>query len=278
MNSKYSKIKCRRALIFIFLAGLVTHPAWGQDQTITSERPQETKSSETVGKNRLQVESGFTYTHDNFLDIFTWRTFTFPTLIRFGILEPLELRVGGDMYHIRKTTDHVPSGRNDFVETGFADLVFGAKARFLKNEGWRPSLGALFEVRTPTGQAPFRADGWDSSFTLLADWKLPGRFSVGTNLGLLAPKRYEVDGRLLFTCAYGVGVGYTPSFWEERLRLFLESAGFVAFDDDFPDLHKINTGFRFALRPNLQLDSFVRFGLSTFTPEWATGLGVSWKF
>ncbi|MFH1725988.1 MAG: transporter [Elusimicrobiota bacterium] len=111
------------------------------EKALVTDRPDTAESSVTVGKSRFQIETGFAFGQDKASGV-TARNYGFSTLFRFGLTDPLELRVEGDMFITRTET-----GMS--TQSGFSDLAFGAKAHLLDNGGWTPSLGALFNLKFP---------------------------------------------------------------------------------------------------------------------------------
>lgn len=252
---------------FLFFCLLWAPPALAHHAAIGTDRPDAAEASTVVGKHHLQVETSFGFSQDR-EGRTTTRIYSFPTLFRFGIFDPLELRLEGEMFAWRMQT-----GSN--TENGFNDIAVGAKAHFFENEGLRPSLGGLFHLNVPTGRASFSANVAEPIMKVLADWELPADFSLGVNTGVDIPARDE-NGNKHARFLYAVSVGHAIPFWPEKLRAFLETSGIVPMQAHIPDENTLDTGLTFALTKTIQLDSFVQIGLSDAAPDFATGLGFSW--
>lgn len=251
------------SIVLLFMAQAEAH----HKPTVT-DRPDTAESSEAVGKRHLQIETSFGFAHDKEGGS-TTNIYSFPSLFRFGIFEPLELRLETETFAWKTET-----GEN--TQNGFTDLAVGAKAHFIDNKGWRPSLGALFHLNIPTGKAPFSSGVAEPIFKVLADWDLPRDFSFGLNIGFDVPARDDANQKYA-RFLYAVSVGHPLPFLEERFRVFLETAALIPMKQNKPDEHTLDSGITFALTKSVQLDTFVQIGLSSAAADFATGLGFSWN-
>lgn len=258
-------MKKMRAVVFS-AALLLAEEAWTHHKPTTTDRPDTAESSEAVGKRHLQIETSFGFVHDKEAGV-TTNIYSFPTLFRFGLFESLELRLETEMLAWKRET-----GAN--TQNGFTDLAVGAKAHFIDNDGWRPSLGALFHLNIPTGKAPFSSGVAEPVFKALADWDLPRDFSLGFNAGFDVPARDDANEKYA-RFLYAVSTGHALPFWGEKMRVFLETAGLIPLKANKPDENTLDAGVTFALTEKVQLDTFVQIGLSRAAADFATGLGVS---
>jgi hypothetical protein len=64
------------------------------DEALTTDRPDFTESSSVVGRCRLQIEGGYTYLHDAAAGVETDEHLLPELLLRYGLNDCLELRVG----------------------------------------------------------------------------------------------------------------------------------------------------------------------------------------
>jgi len=122
-------------------------------EPLESDRPDFTDSSTTVGYNRLQIESGYTYIHAPSGDS-TADTHDLPELLlRYGVAERLELRFAWDegMLFSRRTDT---AGRV-VTENGSSDLALGFKYALTKQRLWRPQSAMVVEVTAPVGSVAF---------------------------------------------------------------------------------------------------------------------------
>lgn len=238
------------------------------DDVLVTDRPDAAEASETVGKQRFQVETSFAITNDASAGT-TTRTYNFPTLLRYGIVDPVEFRVEGDLFNIETSSGTA-------TERGVSDFALGVKGHFVDGEGWTPSFGALAHLGVPTGKDTFSSNGVEPSAKLLADWELPAGFTLGTNLGADLPVR-DAAGDKFARLLYAAAVGHDLPGTSGRLRMFVESAGAIPMKGGKPDEHQFDTGLALLLTPDMQLDVVTQFGLNDDTPDVAGGLGFSWR-
>ncbi len=266
------------SLLVSFIIGALVFPSFGYAEetsdpylnALISDRPDIADTSFTVGKLRLQLETSFEFIQDDDGGV-TTRDYLFPTLLRFGIIEPLEFRIESAIYIVETTT-------GQRYQNGFSDVSFGFKGHILDAaRGGIPSMALLASVRVPTGEDEFSSNEVVPTFLVLADWELPWNFMFGVNLGVDVPQRDEVGDK--FACfLYAVVLGYAVHGTNDRLRAFIEVAGASPLKSDKADLRTLDTGITFLITPDIQVDGFVRIGITPSTPDMAGGVGWAFRF
>lgn len=210
---------------------------------IITDRPDVAESSRTVGQTRLQIEAG--------VDTTEFSVVTFPTKVRFGLIDPLEL--------------HVESGIVTISDAGTSasDVDVGGKVHLL--EAGRLSTGLLTAVTIPVaGEAVLLRP------TAALDIDL-GRFGIGLNLGADIPlsARDTVSDTLRFAAALGVGI-------VGGLGAFAEVFGAAPFTGDF--VLSFDGGFSHAINETNQLDLYVRVDDVANSAVLGAGAGYAVKF
>lgn len=267
-------MKTLSCLVFVFLLGIGFRAGANEvapdrfSDALVTDRPDAAEASVTVGKLRFQVETSVAFRHDHDAGV-TTRTYGAPTLLRFGVIEPLELRVEGEIFSIRTATG-APT------ECGLSDFAFGMKGHFFDQQKWRPSLGVLAHVSVPTGADALSSNGVEPSFKVLTDWELPADFSLGTNYGLDVPVR-DAAGDKFARFLYAAALNHPTPFLKDRMRVFVEAAGALPLKRNKAMEHTFDTGLAFFITPDIQLDTFVQLGLTAAAPGVQTGLGLSWR-
>lgn len=252
----------------------VSLPVWSEESfdrfadALVTDRPDAAEASVTVGKLRFQVETSVAFSHDHDAGV-TSRTYGMPTLLRFGVIDPLELRVEGELVSIQTETGAT-------TQRGVPDMAFGLKAHAFDQKGVRPSFGVLAHVGAPTGTDALSSNALEPSFKVLADWELPADFSLGTNYGFDIPAR-DIAGDKFARFLYAAALNHPTPFLKERMRVFIEAAGAVPFKKGKTMEHTFDAGLALFLTPDIQLDSFVAIGLNAASAGVQTGLGFSWR-
>lgn len=133
-----------RSLIFLLLmllSAMVLDSSAEEEMAATPNRPGVADPAEVTQKGVLEIEYGW----ERAFRSAEFKTLTTATgLIRFGLTEDLELRLGMDNYLSQRSGD--PEGRR----SGVGDTSPGFKYRFLKQDGLWPTLAFAYEVKIPT--------------------------------------------------------------------------------------------------------------------------------
>jgi len=110
-----------------------------------TDRPDVTESSSTVPKGSLQVETGafFESFEDNNIK-FESSVFN-TTLLRYGLLDNLELRLGLDFAEETTTINGI---KND-VSNGLSPLLFGVKVAIVQEKNGWPEMALLGHLNFP---------------------------------------------------------------------------------------------------------------------------------
>lgn len=242
-------------------------PAWAEDDTIVTDRPDFVESSQSVGKNRFQIETSFAFekTRDGASKQYVNNT---PTLLRFGVSETVELRLETEGYmHARGT------GGSGDRQSGWADTSLGVKWHTHDGEGLRPAVGWLFHTDIDSGSAAFRGKDIRPSLRAVFEWELPQDWSLGIMPGLVREK--DDSGR--YTAGLlGLVIGKSLN---DQLRIFFEVAGHqLASDSHGGDLVTYNSGFAYLLTKMIQADFAISAGANDRSPDLAATVGLSMKF
>lgn len=254
------------SILAIILASLSTAQI-SHAETLISDRPDATESSTTVEAKHLQIEIGGQFTRDRSAGVLR-ESFSFPTLFRFGIIDPLELRIESNFY----TLDLISTP--GAVRNGFNDFSVGTKVHFTDGSGVVPSLGALASLNIPVGENAVSSNAVEPTFKLLSDWSLSQFFSLGSNVGIDLPARDTAGdkfSRFLYSVSLSAGIPGTG----ERLSLFAENAGIIPLKPAKNIEQTFNTGLTFAITPDVQIDASVQIGLTEAAPGLASGMGIS---
>lgn len=244
-------------------------PRWyGDDSVITAERPRATLDIQTVGKRRFQVETSFDYQVETDTPG-SVSTFAFPTQVRFGVIDSLELRVRGNLF----TLQNVSGGG---TTRGFGDLAFGTKWSIAQGGGLLPAVGVFADLAVPTGSDNVSNNTLVPQGRAILAWELPAEFRLDTNAGFDYPRR-DAAGDRFARFLYGASVRRALPFWEQRVSTFLEFAGATPLESRKAGPHIFGTGVGVRITDAMQLDSFLRAGLNKTAPNLQTGVGFSWK-
>ncbi len=214
-------------------------------EPLITDRPDATESPSTVAPGFIQVETGGFY--ESFEEggvkneTFTYNT----TLVRLGLLDNLELRIGWDFVEGQTS---VNGNKLKDVTSGFNPLLFGTKIGITEEKGWLPEIGLLGHLYLPfMASTDYRPETTGVDFRFSFAHTLSEKSSLSYNLG--AQWRDDSpEAAYIYTLSYGYSIS-------EKLGAYLELYG------DFPEDNKANhlwdAGLTYLLSNNVQLDATV---------------------
>ena len=230
-----------------FFMTLVFLPLFAQEERpeLITDRPDATEAPSVVVRGALQIESGalFTSFED---DVLQTNTTTYnTTLLRFGLLDNLELRLGWNFVEQR---NKLSAAQGEVTQSGLSPLLLGMKVNITQEKGWLPTIGLIGHLFLPfTASDDFKPQNTSVDFRFAFDHTLSDSSSIAYNLGA----QWEADtpgAAYIYTLAYGYSL--TDSF-----GLYAELYG------DMPENNSANhywdAGLTYLVLPNLQLDATV---------------------
>jgi hypothetical protein len=231
---------------------------------IVTDRPDQTESPTLVPKGLLQVETGFMYEAVTTENIESNTTTFNTTLLRYGLLDNLELRLG---LNVAETKN---SARNNNFEdkfSGLTPLYIGFKIGITEEKGALPKIGFLGGAFLPfTAATQYKPAGTGGDFRFSFEHTLSENWSFAYNLGAA----WDGDSSNV-SYVYTTVLGHSIT---DKLGCFLEIYG------DFPESdranHLIDGGFTYLLSNTIQLDLSGGTGLNT-DQDFFISTGISYR-
>ncbi|WP_100804357.1 transporter [Ulvibacter sp. MAR_2010_11] len=210
---------------------------------LITDRPDATESPNTVPKGSIQLETGAfyeSYKNEGIQDeILGYNT----TLVRYGLLNNFELRVGWNFEEGRTSLDGT---RISDVSSGFSPLLLGMKVEITEEKGLLPDIGLLGHLMLPfLAATDYRPETTGVDFRFSFAHTINEKSGIAYNLGAQwGDDSSEVA--YVYTLVYGFSIS-------EKIGIYAEVYG------DFPEDSKANhywdTGLTYALQKNIQLDA-----------------------
>lgn len=255
------------SIYFLFLIILpgITFSQSDSIPDIITDRPTQTESPYLIPKGSFQIETGIVYTNrEDQTDIREmWSLGN--TLLRYGVLKNLEIRLASSYESIQ--IEEKETGI-DTSYNGVGAVSAGFKVFIVEEKGLRPQIAI-------GGSITFRHLGHESfapaySYPvgrLSVNHNITKRLSLAYNIGF-AYSGEDADGYFIYTAMLGYKI--SNRFW-----CFAEVYG--KFDNgDFPN-HRLDGGFTYLVRRNLQLDISGGYGLSSEVDRYFLSTGLSWR-
>jgi hypothetical protein len=254
--------RCRSTLVLAVLLFTVV-PVLGQEPPLVADRPDFTDSPVLVPPGSWQLEGGVGFASDDESDAESWSVGQL--LLRVGVHERVELRIdAGSWVYVELPGDDAD---------GFADPGLGAKVLLYRGAGARQEQLALIAgTSVPLDDEPIGEDEWQPSATLSLGWSLSERWSMTTNLGAT---RASAGGDRFNQIALSGSLGGTIN---ERLSGFVEVYGLSEESPEGDETAYADAGLLYLLRPRLQLDVSLGFGLVDEAADWFVNLGATRKW
>lgn len=231
-------------------------------EELVTDRPDETESPSVVPKGSFQ--SGIAYEEWEYSAVtekeWTWNT----TLLRYGLMENLELRLGTDVVQFREELAGTTLQR---FETGFKPLLIGAKLAIAEEKGILPETGLLVHALLPfAASEQYRPDetGFDLRFAF--SHTINENAEIAYNLGA---EWHDDHSRPVYI--------YTLAFehdLSDKWGLFVEVYGDIESRES-PE-HFWDGGLTYLIAHNFQLDAFVGTGINN-EQRLRAGAGLSYR-
>ncbi|MGZ5197189.1 MAG: transporter [Kaistella sp.] len=244
-----------KKLTYIFL--LLPFTFLNAQESIQTDRPDQTESPAITPKNYLQVETGFLYEN---VDRDT-ENFSHPTILwKYGINENFELRV---------ITEFNSEKIINFRESGIPPVTVGFKAKLAEEHKFFPKISFIGHLTAnKLASEYFKTAHPAPSFRFLFQHTLTEKLSLGYNLGA------EWNGETPdATGIYTVSTAYS---FNEKLGGFAELYGFL---NEFqkPD-HRFDAGLTYLINDDFQIDASAGVGISEIAPKHFLSCGLSYRF
>lgn len=260
----------KKPITILFLLGICLKLSAQEAQTtipvsdLITDRPDATESPTIVPIGSLQVETGaFTTSFEETgfkEEVYGYNT----TLLRYGILDNLELRIGWNFEEIETTINGI---KNDDVASGLSPLLFGAKVAIKEEKGWFPEIGLIGHIFLPfTASTDFKPESTSADFRFAFNHTLSERSGIAYNIGgQLGGETSEFS--YIYTLAYGYAI-------TDKLGAYVELYGDLP--EDSSANHFWDAGITYAIAPLVQLDGTIGQSI-TDGQDILLAIGISFR-
>lgn len=250
-------------MMFLLVSFFGTAQTDPPQKELITDRPDETEAPNLISKGFLQVETGAFY-KDFESGAFREELFGYnTTLLRYGLLENLELRLGWD--YVKRINEI--NGSEISTKYGFEPLLVGAKIGIAEEKGLLPQIGFMGHLFLPFSAAKeYRPETTGVAFRFAFSNKISENSDLSYNIGAKW-KDDSPEAIYIYTIAYGYDL-------TNKLGVYIEIYG------DLPEKsgtdHYWDGGFTYLLSNNVQLDVLAGTGFNNEQNLFIGG-GVSFR-
>jgi hypothetical protein len=258
---------------------------WDWINLISTDRPDFTDATFTVGKGITMLETGYTFRRVIDTDTrFTTRQLP-ETLIRYGVTKDFELRLKWNGYLMLDQRD-LPSGAR-VTQFGSEDLGVACKWQLFEQQNWRPKFLVVAGALVPSGTRGFSGNDVQPHVFLLQGWQIRRWLHIKHGFGwdYLTQPEFAVAandiGIPVFSTQHPVLNLFHESIsiltqWTRRVGAFHE--WFALFGPNQTASHFLDMGIYFYLTPSVQLDAVIATRLSDRVDEMFAKAGFSTRW
>lgn len=240
-----------KKILLISLMALFSATALAQtgELVISADRPGMSTGTDVMSQGKIQWETGVGYESEGGAATYTLNN----TLLRYGLVDWAEIRVGMDLLHEGSTT-------------GLSALNVGTKISLVENRGWIPAVSLLANLQCPRiGSSAFTPSHLAPQLYVLFQNQVASWFNVGYNVGA------EWDGTLAEPSTFAaVCLGFSIT---ERLGCFVESFNYF---HSMGSTYAMDLGLNWVVARNLQLDLAANLNLQNTGNYLMISGGVAW--
>ncbi len=267
-----SSVRSPRICLWACALALVlsTAPAVAEDDALSTDRPGDAEGVVLVPRGTWQLELGWTFGRDDEDGVSSSVHQVPSTLLRVGLAERFELRLGW----AGLIDAEVSSGGSSARDDGAGDAFVGAKIHLAEARGRRPAMALVVNTSVPIGDDAFTSDRFDPNLRLAFDHGLSESVSLGYNVGLGFASGAADDGErhTLSRGLWSLVASFSPG---DRWGAFAEVFGDVAGSASGDAASSFDGGVTYLVNPDVQLDVNGGVGLTDAAGDAFIGLGIS---
>lgn len=256
------------------LLAFTASPALAQSRDLCPERPGLDTPACIVDRGRVLVETAVVdWTLDRQPDSRTDTVLIGDTLVRVGVTDTLEARIGWTPYGHARTRDRQTGAIDRVGQSG--DVSLGVKASLLHPDGSSLAVAALPFVTLPVGGNPVGAGAVGAGFLLPVTYALSDTIQLDATPEVDAQPDADRSGRhLRYSTAGGVTVKVSEAV------SFAAEGQVIRDDDPAGRTTQALAALSLAWQPqdDWQLDVFGVAGLNHDAPDVEISAGISRRF
>ena len=222
-----------------------------------------------IARGRTQLEGGYAFLYDEAAGVGMAQHAVPDMLLRFGLTDRLEIRLGWPGY---VATNYDGPGLDGSSDDTLEPNV-GLMLDLWPQRGIRPQTAVSAAVPITLEGNPFALDGLQPLAQLLYRWELTDRLALGGTTGMAL---FDVGGDDFLQLQQTAGLDYLCTV---RLGLFGQWEMLVDHGSaDDGAQHMLGGGFSYLLTERLQITWQAGLGLNEAAPDFLTDVRFAYRF
>ena len=242
------------------------------DERLDPDRPHFPEATTTVGKDRVMLESGYTFAKKDS----SFLSHSYPeALLRVGMFTDwFELRIGQNFLH-----EEEKIGGMTNVLNGAQDLYLGMKLALTKQRDLFPAIAVIPQMMVPTGSNDFTANRVLPGLNVDMSWEIVKNFfsveMLIANNQVVGTYASEI-GTSHFETATGITAAFQVT---KKLEAFAEWDAIYQIDgSERGPRHYAVGGLVYFISNNLEVDARAGVGLNDRSNSLIAGVGFAVRF
>lgn len=247
----------KKSILFFLLLWMMGGYCLAQEEEVffPTDRPGYTWGADVLPLGKVSWENGVCFERDP-----EQRTVTAPsTIVRYGLFENVELRVGADGQFSQETAALTKL-------SGMTPLTIGTKIKCYESDNWLPSVGLLAQLQSARiGSKELLPSQPAPALYLLFENLVTDRFYVCYNAGMEWDGETATPTTFLSLC---LGFDFT-----DQLGSYVETYNYLHPEGN---QYLSEIGLYYFPIPRLQLDLEVDLDVEHLKDYFSVGFGVAW--
>ena len=247
-----------------------------QLRSFSPDRPPKANSAYTVDAGHFQYETDLlNYSQTNFGGVTTKLYQAFDPVLKLGLTNWADFELQFNGYQNLAATDNA-TGAAVAKGSGFGDVFVKSKINLFGNDGGAAALAVIPYVKIPSDNLAISNGAVEGGLIAPLQVTLPQDFGLTLMSEVDALKDADDSGRHAnFVDLINLN---HPVPGINNLSAAIEFFSSVGTDVNTPPIYTFDTALIYLLRPNVQLDGGVDFGLNKAAPNLQAFMGLSQRF
>src|SRR6185503_18251404 len=238
--------------------------------------PGTTESPYTLDAGHFQVEMTL-FGYSSYKETFDGVKYRYdfwsigPVNLKVGLFDKLDMQLVLEPYnHVHERED----GYYEVTRKGFGDTTLRFKLNCWGNDSGRTALALTPYMRFPTSDEGLGNDRISGGLIVPASVALPGDFYLGLTGGI---DKARSDDEQNYHTEYTASAALAHSLFGDLLG-YVEYYNAWSTEKGVGNVGTFNAGLIYSVTDNLQLNTGVNIGLTTWADDWYGFVGMAWRY